>query len=101
MYQQQPMPVRQMFPMQQQQMFPMPQQQPFYMQQQQPTLFQQQANLFQQHMTNGTNPYLQKYCWSYGGANHTRTDCKTPADGHQLHATFHNRLGGNTRNCFI
>eukprot|EP00957_Ditylum_brightwellii_P130824 9979677-Ditylum_brightwellii.AAC.1 len=87
--------------MQQQQLFPIPQQQPFTMQQQQSTPFQQQVNLFQQQISNGTSPFLQKYCWMHGERTHTGIKCQTPADGHQPHATFYNKMGGIIHNRFI
>jgi hypothetical protein len=44
-------------------------------------------------------PKILHYCWSHGGCGHPGTDCNTPSQGHQAHATFANKLGGNTHNC--
>ena len=38
------------------------------------------------------------YCWTHGACGHTREECRTRADGHQMTATFQNRMGGSTRN---
>eukprot|EP00957_Ditylum_brightwellii_P103424 7880540-Ditylum_brightwellii.AAC.1 len=79
------------------------QQQPFQM----PNPFQQSFNPFQQpqqqsgYMVNGTNPYIQKYCWTHGGCSHTGNECETPAVGHQSNAMFANKIGGSTRNCYV
>ena len=38
-----------------------------------------------------------RYCWTHGACGHTGEEC-TRAEGHQAAATFHNRMGGSTRN---
>ena len=39
------------------------------------------------------------YCWTHGMCFHTSQTCNTPAEGHQVEATYQNRMGGNHRNC--
>jgi hypothetical protein len=48
---------------------------------------------------SNAGPRVLKYCWSHGGCNHTGAECNTPAQGHQVNATFANKMGGNTHNC--
>jgi hypothetical protein len=46
-----------------------------------------------------TTRNISMYCWSHGGCGHISTGCNTPAAGHQIAATFENKMGGSTRNC--
>lgn len=42
---------------------------------------------------------IQTYCWTHGVTNnpsHTSQTCRNPAPGHQLNATIHNTMNGNT-----
>jgi hypothetical protein len=39
------------------------------------------------------------YCWTHGGCGHTGAACTNQLPGHQIAATFQNKLGGNTNNC--
>ena len=42
------------------------------------------------------------YCWTHGCRvvkEHTSANCKTPADGHKMAATYDNRMGGSTVDC--
>ena len=39
-----------------------------------------------------------RYCWTHGACGHTGDECRARADGHQVTATFRNRMGGSTRN---
>ena len=39
------------------------------------------------------------YCWTHGACAHTGKFCNYPAEGHQIEATFANKMGGSTRFC--
>ena len=39
------------------------------------------------------------YCWTHGACAHTSKFCNYPAEGHQIEATFANKMGGSTRFC--
>ena len=40
-----------------------------------------------------------KYCWTHGGCNHEGRDCRTPRRGHQVDATFENKMNGSNYYC--
>jgi hypothetical protein len=40
------------------------------------------------------------YCWSHGACAHSSSQCNTQLPGHQSSATFTNRQGGSTSNCY-
>ena len=44
------------------------------------------------------NPNQSKYCWTHGLCSHNSAQCRTPADGHMVNATFENRMGGSSKN---
>ena len=46
-----------------------------------------------------TRTIKDKYCWNHGGCNHTSTECRAKANGHQDSATFENRQGGSNAFC--
>ena len=39
-----------------------------------------------------------KYCWTHGGCNHSSSECRKKATGHQDTASWTNRMGGSDRN---
>jgi hypothetical protein len=39
------------------------------------------------------------YCWTHGAGAHPSPDCRTPTQGHQIGATFENKMGGSMRYC--
>ena len=39
------------------------------------------------------------YCWTHISCAHTSKFCNYPAEGHQIEATFANKMGGSTRYC--
>lgn len=41
-----------------------------------------------------------RYCWSCGACDHWGKRCPTKKTGHQNKASFKNKLGGNTLNCY-
>ena len=41
-----------------------------------------------------------QYCHSHGNCAHTGRECETPAEGHQIDATFANLMGGSTNRCY-
>lgn len=48
-------------------------------------------------------PGSKAYCWSCGydlSEDHTSATCKWKKPGHKDNATFENKMGGSTRNCF-
>lgn len=50
----------------------------------------------------GDDDAAQRYCWTHGGRvaeGHNSHTCSTRADGHQVLATFLNRMGGSNRFC--
>ena len=44
---------------------------------------------------------FKKYCWTHGACAHTSKECNHKATGHKDDATFHNLLGGSTKNCYM
>ena len=40
-----------------------------------------------------------KYCWTHGGCGHTSADCKFPAPGHKVTATFESKMNGSKAFC--
>jgi hypothetical protein len=45
-----------------------------------------------------TNRSPRAYCWTHGSCAHSSKDCRSPKEGHQPNATFHNKMGGSTKN---
>jgi hypothetical protein len=39
------------------------------------------------------------YCWTHGACAHNSRDCNSQATGHQVAATFENKMGGSTAYC--
>lgn len=59
-------------------------------------------HLWNQHNNqrpNG-NRRFSKYCWTHGGCGHRGPGCKNKAEGHNDKATFANKMGGSTKNCW-
>ena len=44
--------------------------------------------------------FYNRYCWSCGGCDHWGRNCNNKKDGHVDYATFKNKQGGSTANCF-
>ena len=44
-----------------------------------------------------TNKPYRRYCWSCGCCNHWGRNCPNRKRGHQINATFKNRMGGSTQ----
>ena len=44
--------------------------------------------------------FYNRYCWSCGGCDHWGRNCHSKKDGHVDLATFKNKQGGSTDNCF-
>ena len=42
-----------------------------------------------------------KYCWTNGSCGHNGTNCRNKSDGHKNDATFQNKQGGSTKNCYL
>ena len=49
--------------------------------------------------SNRSGRSQRKYCWTHGSCEHASRNCINTAQGHQLSATFNNRMGGNNANC--
>jgi hypothetical protein len=46
----------------------------------------------------------ERYCWTHGcnvARNHTSANCNNTAEGHQVTATYRNRMGGSTLGCVV
>ena len=66
-----------------------------------PTL-QDITNLWNQRNNQrpNNNRRFNKYCWTHGGCAHNGKGCKNKAEGHKDNATFANKMGGSTKNCW-
>ena len=45
--------------------------------------------------------WINKYCWTHGHCNHTRSSCESKAPGHKNEATMENKMGGSTYGCIL
>ena len=44
--------------------------------------------------------FYNRYCWSCGGCDHWGRKCPNKKQGHLDNASFKNKNGGSTENCF-
>jgi len=47
-----------------------------------------------------TGKEWKRYCWTCGCCPHASKDCPIKKPGHQVKATFNNRLGGSNEKCY-
>ena len=60
----------------------------------------QGRNQNRQNQRGNNNRRFNKYCWTHGGSGHRGKGCMTKASGHKDDATFSNKMGGSTQNCW-
>ena len=60
----------------------------------------QGRNQNNQNQRGNNNRRFNKYCWTHGGSGHRGKGCMTKASGHKDDATFSNKMGGSTQNCW-